>query len=143
MRAWWTRAHLSAISAISPEGKRYCSCQDHAINSEDIIAFLEPLLREVPSRMGIIWDGAPIHRSRVIQGFLANGAAHRIHLERLPAYAPELNPGEGLWAHLKGVERRHVCGFNLSHLRAELRDAVKRVRRKPRLIKAFFSGAQL
>jgi transposase len=143
LREWWTRDHLSAISAISPEGKRYFSCQDHAINSEDVIAFLEHLLREVPSRMVIIWDGAPIHRSRVIQGFLANGAAHRIHLERLPAYAPELNPGEGLWAHLKGVELRHVCCFNLSHLRAELRDAVTRVRRKPRLIKAFFSGAQL
>src|ERR671915_386162 len=75
--------------------------------------------------------------------FLRNGAAHRIHLERLPAYAPELNPGEGLWAHLKGVERRHVCCLNLPHLRRELRDAVKRFRGEPRLIKGFFSGAQL
>jgi transposase len=143
LREWCTRDHLSAISALSPEGKLYFSCRDHAINSADIVAFLGHLLREVPRRMVIIWDGAPIHRSHVVQAFLASGAAHRIHLERLPAYAPELNPGEGLWAHLKGVELRNVCCFNLPHLRAELRDAVKRVRRKPRLIKAFFRGAQL
>ena len=143
LREWCTRDHLSAISALSPEGKLYFSCQDHAINSADVVAFLEHLLREVPRRMVIIWDGAPIHRSHEVKAFLANGAAHRIHLEQLPAYAPELNPGEGLWAHLKGVELRNVCCFNLPHLRAELRDAVKRVRRKPRLIKAFFRGAQL
>jgi transposase len=143
LRDWWTRDHLSAIGAVSPEGKLYFACQDRAINSEDVVAFLEHLLREVPGRMVIIWDGAPIHRSHVVQAFLRNGAAHRIHLERLPAYAPELNPDEGLWAHLKGVELRHVCGLNLPHLRRELRDAVKRVRRKPRLIQAFFRGAQL
>ena len=143
VREWWRRDHLSAISAISPEGTRYCSCQDHAIHAEDVIAVLEHLRREVPRRMVIMWDGAPMHRSRVLQGLLANGAAHRLPLERLPAYAPELNPGEGLWAHLKGVERRQVCGFNRSHLRAERRDAVTRIRRKPRLIKAFVSGAQL
>jgi transposase len=143
LREWWTRDHLSAISAISPDGKLYFRCQDHALNSADVVAFLEHLLREVPGRMVMIWDGAPIHRSHLIQKFLANGAAQRLHVERLPAYAPELNPGEGLWQQLKGVELRHVGGFNIPHLRVELRDAVKRVRRKPRLIQSFFRGAKL
>jgi transposase len=143
LRDWCTREHLSAISAISPEGKLYFHCQNSALNSEDVIAFLEHLRREVPGRMVLIWDGSPIHRSHAIKGFLANGAAQRIHLERLPAYAPELNPGEGLWQQLKGVELRNLCCLNLPHLRRELRDAVKRVRRKPRLITSFFQGAQL
>jgi transposase len=136
----WTRGR---IAALSPEGKLYFHSQDHAIDSADVVAFLEHLLREVPGRMIIIWDGAPIHRSYLIQEFLAHGAAQRLHLERLPGYAPELNPGEGRWQQLKGVELRHVCCFNISHLRVELRDAVKRVRRKPRLIKSFFRGAKL
>jgi hypothetical protein len=75
LREWWTRDHLSAIAALSLEGKLYFHCQDHAINSVDVVAFLEHLLREVPNRMVIIWDGAPIHRSHLIQEFLANGAA--------------------------------------------------------------------
>jgi transposase len=143
LREWYTRDHLSAISALSPSGKLYFHAQDHAMNSADVVAFLEHLLREAPGRMVIIWDGAPIHRSHLIKEFLAHGAAHRLHVERLPAYAPELNPGEGLWEQLKGVELRNVCCFNLLHLRHELRDAVKRVRRKPRVLHGFFRGAKL
>ena len=131
------------MSAISPEGKLYFQSQDRAMDSSDVVAFLEHLLREVPGRMVLIWDGAPMHRSHVIRELLAKGAAQRLHLERLPAYAPELNPGEGLWQQLKGVERRNVCGFNIPHLSREVYDAVKRVRRRPRLIKSFFRGAGL
>ncbi len=143
LQEWCTREHLSAISALSPEGKRSFSCQDHALNSADVVAFLEHLRREVPGRLVLIWDGAPIHRSHTIREFLTNGAAQRLHLERLPAYAPELNPGEGLWQQLKGVELRNVCCFNIPHLTHEVRDAVKRVRRRPRLITSFFRGAKL
>ncbi len=143
LREWCTRDHLSAISALSPEGKLYFYCQDHALNSADVVAFLEHLLREVPGRIVVIWDGSPIHRSHTIQEFLANGAAHRLHLERLPAYAPELNPGEGLWAQLKAIELRNLCCVDLRHLRDELRAAVKRVRRKPRILKGCFAGAGL
>jgi transposase len=143
VREWRTRDHLSAISAVSPEGQLYFHCQERPLHSEDVVALLEHLRREGPGRMSILWDGAPIHRSHVVQTFLAHGAAHRIHLERLPAYAPELNPGEGLWGHLKGVELRNLCCFTLPHLRHALRDAVKRVRRKPRIIQGFFHGADL
>jgi transposase len=143
LQEWYTRDHLSAISAISPEGKLYFHAQDYSMKSADVVVFLEHLLREVPGRLIIIWDGAPIHRSRVIKAFLANGAAQRLHVERLPAYAPELNPGEGLWEQLKGVELRNLCCVNIPHLRHELRDAVKRVRRKPRVLQGFFRGAKL
>jgi transposase len=143
LREWCTRDHLSAISALSPQGKLYFHSQDRTINSDDVVAFLEHLLREVPGRIVIIWDGAPIHRSHTIREFLTNGASQRLHLERLPAYAPELNPGEGLWQQLKGVELRHVCGVDLPHLRGALRDAVKRVRRKPRILQGCFLGAGL
>jgi transposase len=143
LREWWTRDHLSAISASSRAGKLYVYCQDHALDSSDVVAFLEHLLREVPGRMVLIWDGSPIHRSQVIREFLAHGSAQRIHVERLPAYAPELNPDEGVWQQLKGVELRHVCCVDLPHLHRELRDAVKRVRRKPRLIQGCFQGAGL
>lgn len=143
LQEWWTRDHLSAISAISPEGKLSFHCQDYAMNSDDVVAFLEHLLREVPGRRVILGDGSPIHRSHTIQEFLANGASQRLHLERLPAYAPELNPDEGCWPQLKGVELRNLCCFNLRHLRDELRSAVKRVRPKPRILKGCFAGAGL
>jgi transposase len=113
------------------------------MNSADVVAFVEHLLREAPGRLIIMWAGAPLHRSQVIKTFLANGAAPRLHLERLPAYAPDLNPGEGLWQQLNGVEWRHLYCLHIPHLRHELRDAVKRGRRTPRLIQSFFRGAKL
>lgn len=73
LREWWTRDHLSAISAISPEGTLYCRGQDQAIASMAVVAFLEHLLREVPGRLWLLWDGAPIHRRHLINEFLANG----------------------------------------------------------------------
>jgi transposase len=116
---------------------------DDALNSDDVVALLKHRRREVPGRMVIIWDGSPIHRRHVIQAFLANGAAQRIHLKRLPADAPDLNAAEGLWAPLNGVKLRHVCGDPLPHLRGELCNAVKQLRRKPRLIQGCFKGAGL
>jgi DDE superfamily endonuclease len=74
LREWWLHDHLSAISALSPEGTLSCHGQERAINSEDGVAFLEHLRREVPGCMVMIWDGAPIHRSHVITAFLTNGA---------------------------------------------------------------------
>jgi transposase len=86
---------------------------------------------------------APMHRRHTIQECLAHGAAHRLHLERLPAYAPELTPDESVWQQLKGVELRNACCVDLPHRHHELRDAVKRVRRKPRMIQGCFRGAGL
>jgi transposase len=117
--------------------------QDRAINSADVVAFPEHLLREVPGRMVMTWDGSPIHRSHTIEEFLASGAAQRIHLERLPAYAPELEPDEGLWQQLKRVALRHVWCCTLPHLRTDLCDVVRRTRRKRRLIQDFFRGVKL
>jgi transposase len=117
LREWWARDHLSTISAISPAGKLYFHAQEGAINPADVTALLEHLRREVSGRMVMIWACAPIHHRRAIRGCLANGAAQRLHLERLRAYAPELNPGKGLRQQLKGVERRHVGGCNIPHRR--------------------------
>ena len=59
--------------------------------------------------MLLIWDGSPIHRGRAVKEFLSAGAANRLHLERLPGYAPDLNPDEGIWNYLKRVELGNVC----------------------------------
>ena len=76
-------------------GELYLAVQDHSYRSNDVIEFLKQLLAEIPGQLLVIWDGAPIHRSRAVREYLAQGAARRIQLEQLPGYAPELNPDEG------------------------------------------------
>jgi transposase len=131
-----THDHLSAISAITPEGKLYTTVQERAFKGADVVRFLEHLLRHIPGKLLIVWDGAPIHRSQVVKDFLANGATERIRLERLPGYAPELNPDEGVWRLLKRVELKNVCCSDSAHLRSELRKAIARLRHKPHLLQS-------
>jgi len=116
--------------------------RDEALDSMDSVVFLKHLLPHVSDKLLVVWDGSPIHRGQV-RTYLANGGAQQIHVERLPAYAPDLNPAEGVWHQLKNVEMRNLCCRNLTHLRSELGLAFRRVRRKPHLITACFAEAGL
>jgi transposase len=126
--------HLSVIGAVSLEGKLYIHEQDRAIRGPDVVNFLKQLLRKIAGKLLVVWDGSPIHRSRVVKDFLADGAVARLKLEQLPGYAPELNPDEGIWKHLKYVELKNVCCRSLSELRRELRKAKERLRHKRNVI---------
>jgi transposase len=134
LRVPLTRDHLSAISAITSDGRLLMHRQDHAYKGADVVRFLRHLLRHIAGRLLVIWDGSPIHRSLPVKDFLAHGAAARLHLERLPGYAPDLNPDEGIWHYLKHVALRNRCCHDLGELRQALRAATKRLRHKRRVI---------
>jgi transposase len=129
-----SRDHLSAMSAITLEGKLYMIEQEKAFKGEDVVRFLKHLMGQIPGKLLIIWDGSPIHRGGAVKEFLASGAASRLQLEQLPGYAPDLNPDEGVWKHLKCVELKNVCCQSLSELRVELRRAKERLRHKTHVI---------
>lgn len=129
-----SRDHLSAMSGITPEGKLLMMEQERAFKGPDVVRFLEHALRQIPGKLLVIWDGSPIHRSKVVKEFLKSGGASRVQLEQLPGYAPELNPDEGIWKHLKYVELKNVCCRNLSELRREFRKAKERLRHKKHVI---------
>ena len=71
-----------------------------------------------------------------MKDFLSAGAARRLHLARLPAYAPDLNPAEGIWNLLKRRELKNRCCQDLDELDWELRLAIRRLQRRPRLLTA-------
>ena len=125
-----SRDHLSVISGITLEGKLLMMEQERSFKSQDVVRFLRHLLGQIPGKLLVIWDGSPIHRSRAVKDFLASGASSRLKLEQLPGYAPDLNPDEGIWKHLKYVELKNVCCQNLSELKVELRKAKERLRHK-------------
>jgi transposase len=131
------------MSGITLSGDLFTLTRTEALTGLESICFLKHLVRQVSERLLVIWDSSPIHRNAEVKAFLAEGAAKRIHLERLPPYAPDLNPDEGVWQHMKHVEMRNLCCSNLGHLHDELDLAILRVRRKPHLIQSFFAGAGL
>lgn len=138
-----TRDHLSVMSGITLTGRLYTLRRLEPLTSLESVAFLLHLWRCLGQRLLVVWDGSPIHRAATVKAFLAQGGSRFVHLEKLPAYAPDLNPDEGVWQHLKHVEMRNVCCANLNHLGLEFRLAVARLRHKPYLMQSFFAGAGL
>ena len=58
-----------------------------------MVRFLKHALGQIPGKILVVWDGSPIHRSKVVKEFLKSGvASSRLQLEQLPGYAPELIP---------------------------------------------------
>ena len=138
LRSKLTRDHLSVITALSEAGKVYSLTQPQAFDGPGIVRFLKHLLAQIPGKLLVIWDGLPAHRGQAIKDFLAAGAAKRLHLERLPAYAPELNPDEGVWNLLKRRELKNRCCHDVDELRWELGLAIRRLRRTvDRLVACF------
>ena len=80
----------------------YFQIHKGSIKGLQVVAFLKHLQRHISGKILILWDGAPIHRSALVRAYLASTPG-RIAVERLPAYAPELNPVEYMWGHRKVV----------------------------------------
>jgi transposase len=125
-----SRDHLSVMSGITLEGKLYMLEQERSFKAEDAVRFLKHLMGQISGKLLVIWDGSPIHRGGAVKDFLASGAASRLQLEQLPGYAPDLNPDEGIWKHLKCVELKNLCCQSLAELKVELRKAKERLRHK-------------
>jgi transposase len=140
---WQTRDHLSVMGGMTPGGKVYVLVRPESLNGRHTAEFLAHLVRHAGRRLLVLWDGSPIHRGPAVQEFLGSQAG-RVHVERLPGYAPDLNPwDEGGWEHLKHVELRNVVCLDLEELHLELYLAIGRLRQKPHLVQAFFKAAGL
>ena len=101
LNEWQSRDHLSVMSGITPQGKLHTLVRQTSLTALDSVQFLRHLLCEMAGRLLVIWDGAPIHRGTEVRDFLADDRTHRVRLEGLPPYAPDLNPTEELWSQLK------------------------------------------
>jgi transposase len=141
LHEWQTRDHLSVMGGVTPAGKLYTLVRQESLNGLHTIEFLKHLVRHVGRRLLVIWDGSPIHRRAAVKEFLTSSAGCGIHVERLPPYAPDLNPVEGVWQHLKHVEMRNQTSLDLEDLHLELHLAIGRLRQKPHLIRSCFVGA--
>ncbi|WP_236601113.1 IS630 family transposase [Ktedonobacter sp. SOSP1-52] len=141
VRVKLTRDHLSAIGGITQEGRIFMQTQEHAYRAEDVVRFLRALLRKISGKLLIIWDGSPIHRANVIKTFLSSPIGKRVHLERLPGYAPDLNPQEYVWNLLKRRELKNLCCQDLTHLNQELVRAKERLRHRRDILQRCFSYA--
>lgn len=94
------RFSLKLISAVSPRGDMRFQAFKGRMNSTKFLEFVEKLRKDAGKPVIIVCDGAAYHTSGKVRKFVQERGD--ITLEHLPAYAPELNPDEQVWNHLKG-----------------------------------------
>ena len=142
----WSRLSIAAALAFRWDGRRrrcYFQTRPGSYNDLALIAFLRALKRHFPRRPVIlIWDGLGGHKSRLMIEYLAHERAW-LRVERLPGYAPELNPVEQIWGNLKGRELANLCPTDILALRKPLRAGFARIRRRPSLAFGFLRHAGL
>ena len=112
------------------------------VRGPQAVEFLTALRRQVRGRLLVIWDGLAVHRSRVVTRWV-EGRRGAVVLARLPAYAPELNPVEYVWGHLKKHALANFCPKDFAQLGLEARRALRRAQRRPALVRAFWHQAEL
>ena len=120
----------------------YFQIHPGSIKGPQVIEFLRHLQRQVPGKLTVIWDGAPIHRSRLVQDYVA-GTGGRIVAARLPAYAPELNPVEYMWGHLKQHPIGNLIATPAWELSLAATAALRRMRRRRSILAACYTQATL
>jgi transposase len=132
---------LSVIGGVSFT-RFYFRLFPGAIKGPQMVEFLRALRTQIKRKLLIVWDGLPVHKSRVVRQYV-DSLKGAIQLEQLPAYAPELNPVEYLWGHLKHRELGNFCPAGLSQLSHYARRRLRSMQRRPTLVTAFWKQAEL
>jgi len=106
LRHRYRHDRISAISGIAVSPKRlhctlYCQLYEDNLQGEEVAAFLRHLLHQIHGHLIVLLDNGKIHHGDPVQELLARTS--RLHLTPIPPHAPERNPDEGVWNHLKST----------------------------------------
>jgi transposase len=142
------RDRLSAISSItvSPKTRRLNLSFDLLWDNENVrgedVVYLRHLKAHLGGPLTVLWDGSQVHdRSRAVRAYLAEHP--EIVTERLPAYAPELNPDELVWAWTKYGRLGNLAAANSGWLRDYIHAELTYMKEHPELLASFIEKTDL
>lgn len=106
----------------------------------DYAALLDAAHQQLGGSITVIWDNLNTHVSAAMRALIAS--RDWLHVIRLPAYAPDLNPVESLWSHLKR-SLGNLAVQGIDDLAAIVKNRLKRIQYRPELTDAFFAQTGL
>jgi transposase len=127
----WQRMSMAAALCYGSRGGGAALAFHHqldAYNTDTLIQALGQLRRFLGGQKAtLVWDGLPAHRSLAMRAWLRRQRSWLV-VERLPGYAPDLNPVEALWSNLKGVELANLAADTLQEVTAAAERGIQRIR---------------
>jgi transposase len=141
---WDRHDRLSMIAGLTLSARYhhiglYFAIHRQNITTEEVVAFVRKVQRQVRRPLIVILDRLPAHRSAAVR-LKKDG---RFSIEWLPSYAPEINPVEPNWSHSKYGELANYAPDDLLDLEIEAKLVLERTATDPGLLLSFFQAAEL
>jgi len=131
------RQSVSAISAVNARGEFWYELYTQRLNATGFFGLLTHFMRRRTSKVLLVLDGHPAHSAKAVAQYVQS-LRGRLELHFLPGYAPELNPDEFVWNHLK---RQGVSKTPLRQgesLRSRVQADLAAIQSRPLLVRSFF-----
>src|SRR4029450_12182587 len=135
---------LGYHTSDADRGPRLCfHVQKDSYNTQTLIGVLDQFAGfSAGPQLVVLWDGLGAPWSHDMHAWLET-QRHWLQVERLPAYAPELNPVEYLWANLKGVELANSAAHTVIEVADAAEQGVRRVCDDQQLVWSFLAHTGL
>jgi transposase len=100
------RQSISAASAVTAKGGFWFATYPGGLNADRFIELLKKLMKRRRKPLHLVVDGLPAYKTASMRKYVASTQG-KLSLHELPGYAPDLNPDELVWSHVKrtGVAR--------------------------------------
>lgn len=131
------RQSVSAISAVHARGAFWWAIYTARLNAPRFVEHLRAFMRGRKGRVFLVLDRHPAHIAKVVARYVQSRRG-RLELHFLPGYAPELNPDEFVWNHLKrqGVSKKPLRRDE--SLRGRVEADLAAIQSRPALVRSFF-----
>lgn len=133
------RQSISAASAVNASGGFWFATYEGALNAELFITLLKRMMAGRTRPVHLVVDGLPAHKRADVREYIASTNG-KLTMHILPGYAPDLNPDELVWSHVKrtGVARNPLRAGEKLSIRID--DQLRAVQKDRRLVRSFFQA---
>ncbi|HYD59405.1 MAG TPA: IS630 family transposase [Noviherbaspirillum sp.] len=133
------RQSISAASAVNAKGAFWFCTYEGALNADLFIVLLKKMMRYRRRPVHLVLDGLPAHKKVCVRDYVESTKG-MLTLHFLPGYAPDLNPDELVWSHVKrtGVARRPLRKGE--KLKDKIAEQLGEIQNQPDLVRSFFDA---
>jgi transposase len=131
------RQSINVISAVNARGAFWAATYTGKLNAESFVAFLKDFMKGRPTKVFLVVDGHPAHKANSVKQYVQS-LKGRLELHFLPPYAPDLNPDEFVWSHMKtnGVSKKPLR--KNESLRERVEQDIAALHNNRALVRSFF-----
>ena len=131
------RQSLNVISAVNARGQFWAVTYTGKLDAAAFVVFLENFMQGRKGKVFLVVDGHPAHKANLVKAYVQN-LQGRLELHFLPPYAPDLNPDEFVWSHMKtnGVSKKPLK--KNESLKDRIEEDLLKIHSNPALVRSFF-----